>query len=226
MQARQLRQSHNGFTLAEILVVLLISTIIVLGINASYRQVYLMWSSAENPRPMHQATRHIVETLRHELAGLYFPTQDANDQAQTAFELQNLQPEQNKLVFYTLTPCWKASLWASRPVKVTYTFVRNQDSEEGVLQREEQLCAGNKPLSQTGLEPDIVLHGLTELDFWIADPNAGSDELTWIQSFTATDKPPRALKVRLKWPDHKHAEGSVFEASLLIPCQASVKQED
>lgn len=226
MQARQGPQSNSGFTLAEVLVVLLISSIIVLGINASYHQAYRMWSSAEKPRAMHQATRLAVETLRNELSGLYFPPLDANDQAQTAFELQTLQPDKTKLVFYTLTPCWKASLWASRPAKVTYTFARNQDEDEGVLLRREQLCAGNRPLHQAAIESDIVLTGLTEIDLWIADPNGHSNELNWKQSFTATDKPPRALKLRLKWPDPKRAQGTVFEASLLVPCQASARQED
>ena len=226
MQIRQAPQLCSGFTLAEILVVLLISSIIVLGVNASYHQAYLMWSSAEKPRPTHQATRLVVETLRNELAGLYFPRPDANDQAQPAFELQNLQPEQTNLVFYTLTPCWKASLWASRPAKVTYTFARNQDKNEGVLLRREQLCAGNRPLQQAAIESDIVLTGLSEVVFGIADPNGHSNELNWKQSFTATDKPPRALKLRLKWPDPKRAQGTEFEAMLLIPCQAPVKQED
>ena len=226
MQARQAPQSRSGFTLAEVLVVLLISSIIVLGINASYRQAYLIWASPEKPRSMHQATRLFVETLRHELAGLYFPTQDANDQTQTPFELQSLQSEQKRLTFHTLTPCWKSSLWGSRPAKVTYTFTGNQASKAGVLLRDEQLCAGNRPLHQAGLESNIVLTGLTEVAFAIADPSTRSDELNWTQSFAAADKPPRALKLRLKWTDPKDAQGTAFEATLLIPCQASVKQED
>ena len=223
MRARS--RSYGGFTLAEILVVLLISSIIVLGINASYHQAYAMWSSAEKPRARHQATCLAVETLRHELAGLYFPPPDANDPAQVAFKLQYLPPQETRLVFYTLTPCWKASQWASRPAKVTYTFTREQDTNEGVLLRDEQWCAGNKPLQPTGRESDIVLTGLAEFDLWVADPNASSSEPSWVQSFTGTDRPPRALKLYLKWPEPGHAQGTEFEAVLLIPCQTSTQQE-
>ena len=63
----------KGFTLMEILLAMLITSILILGVNAAYRQAYLLWSNVEDSRPAYHAARLITETLRRELSCLYFP---------------------------------------------------------------------------------------------------------------------------------------------------------
>ncbi|HUW18940.1 MAG TPA: prepilin-type N-terminal cleavage/methylation domain-containing protein [Sedimentisphaerales bacterium] len=204
----------RGFTLIEILLVMLISSIFVLGINATYRQVHSVWSNVEDRRIIYHNARIVTKTLRQELSCLYLPAApDGNDDAETDKAFQPVSVEPTELTFYTLAPSWKASLVSSRMAKVRYSFTKDEYTNESVLQRFEQPCAGEKPIGKES--SDVILKGLSDFSVSaVGNGSNGGDE--------KKNAPPKALKVSLKWPATKVVPEINFQTTILIPCQASV----
>jgi len=202
----------------EILLAMLITSILLLGVNTAYRQAHLIWSSAENRRPIYHTARLVTETLRQELSCLYFPpgTEDEN----RPFELLYLPNEKTELTFYTLTPCWRGSLESSRIAKVRYTFTRDPDAEESLLERFEQLYGGEKVIGKES--SDLVIGGLSDFRVWVADPNSGPSGDLWMESYNSKDTPPKAMKVLLKWPATDKVPEINFQCCTLIPCKGSL----
>ena len=218
----QLVAAHAAFTLPEVLIAMLITSILVLGINGAHRQARRLWLGAENPRPAFHSMRLLTDTLRTELSGVYLPAVDSND-ASAAFELSRPRPGQVELTFLTHTPAWETSLQASRPARLTYRYVANEASGSGVLKRAEQLFAGAKALGP--VHEETILMGLSEFQVLVADPNGGENTVSWIDTFQARGTLPRALKLKLAWP-HKDPALDLptrFETSFLVPCQEVLK---
>lgn len=207
---------YRGFTLIEILLAMLITSILILGVNTAYRQAHLIWSYTENRRPIYHAARLITETLREELSCLYFPP--PTEENDSSFKLSSLPQETIELTFYTLTPSWKGSLESSRIAKVCYRFTKNADTEETILQRFEHPCVGEKIVAKGS--PDVVVKGLSDFKVWIIDPNSGSYGVLWKQSYNSKDTPPKALKVSLKWAATKKVPEINFQSCILIPCNS------
>ena len=205
----------KGFTLIEILLAMLITSVLVLGVNAAYRQAHLIWSSAENRRPFYHTARLITETLRQELSCLYIPP--LTEEEDFAFELLYLPNNKTELTFYTLTPSWKGSLDSSRAAKVRYRFAKDLYSGETLLERFEQPCGGEKIIGKES--SDVVAKGLSEFRVWVIDPNSNPGRPSWIESYNSKDTPPKALKVLLKWPATNKLPEINFQCSTLIPCQ-------
>ncbi len=214
---------NHGFTLAEVLVVMLITSIIVMSVHASFGQVHAIWSRAESPRPQYQATRLLFETLRHEFAGLYIPPAPEQEQL-PPFQLELTTDNQQSLSFFSLTPSWQISPLISRPAKITYTFINDPDSHSGHLERREQTWAANAPISEE--YSHILATGLVDCEFLVIDPNDSSDNKQGRRTFTARDKPPKAVRIRLTWPENKQKQAVLFETCLTIPCQGNVPQDD
>lgn len=207
---------YKGFTLIEILLAMLITSILILGVNTAYRQAHLIWSNTENRRPIYHTARLITETLREELSCLYFPpTTEEND---SPFKLSSLPHETIELTFHTLTPSWKGSLKSSRVAKICYRFTKNADTEETILQRFEQPCAGEKIVAKGS--SDVVVKGLSDFRVWVIDPNSGSYGDLWKQSYNSKDTPPKALKVSLKWAATIKVPEINFQSCILIPCNS------
>ncbi|MHC4742282.1 MAG: PulJ/GspJ family protein [Planctomycetota bacterium] len=216
---------YKGFTLMEILLAMLITSILILGVNAAYRQAYLLWSNVEASRPAYHAARLITETLRQELACLYFPP--ASEQADRAghedsgppFSLISLPSDETELSFFTLTPAWKGSLESSRIAKVSYRFGKDPDTGELLLDRFESPCSGEKII---GLPTyDLVAQGLADIKMFVAGPGSEPGANSWQQSYDSREAPPKALKIRLEWPKTKDTDAIEFEAAFRIICQAS-----
>lgn len=208
----------KGFTLMEILLAMLITSILLLGVNTAYRQAHLIWSSAENKRPIYHNARLVTETLRQELSCLYFPP--GNEDENRPFELLYLPNEKTELTFYTLTPCWKGSLESSRIARVRYKFTRDSDAEGALLERFEQPCGGEKVIGKES--SDLVIAGLSDFRVWIADPNSSPSGDLWKESYNSRDTPPKALKVLLKWPATDKVPEIDFQCYTLIPCKGSL----
>lgn len=213
------RTNCRGFTLIEILIVMLITSILMLGISAAYRQAYLFWSNAESKRPIYYTARIITETLRQELSCLYFP-RAAKEQESRPFELSVLPDGTTELTFYTLTPSWKASLVSSRIAKVRYSFTRDKDTGETLLERFEQLYAGEKMIGKES--SNVIVHGLSDFRIWAADPNSDITGDLWKPFYNSRNTPPKALKLRLKWAATKEIPETGFQTSILIPSQAAL----
>ncbi len=215
------RTGSKGFTLIEILLAMLITSILILGVNTAYRHAHSIWSSAENNRPMYHTARLITETLRHELSGLYFAptTEDAND----SFALFYLPNERTELSFYTMSPSWKGSLESSRIAKVCYRFTKDTNAEKTLLERFEQPCAGEKIIGSES--SDIVTKALSDFKIWIADPNSNAQDISWQESFSSKDTPPKALKILLRWQEDGQIPALDLETIISIPSQAAIKPQ-
>jgi prepilin-type N-terminal cleavage/methylation domain-containing protein len=189
-----------GFTLIEILLAMLITSILILGINTAYRHAHSIWSSVENNQPMYHTARLITETLNNELGGLYLPpaTEDVND----SFTLFYLPGEKTEFSFYTMSPSWKSSTESSRIAKVYYRFTRDAQGVRTKLERLEQSCAGEKIIGWESSE--IIVENLSDFRIWIVDPNSNAQNISWLESYNTKDTPPKALKILLRYkPDEQ-----------------------
>jgi prepilin-type N-terminal cleavage/methylation domain-containing protein len=211
---------YKGFTLAEILLAMLITSVLILGINAAYHQAHWTWSSAENKRPIYHTARLITETLQQELSCIYFPPTTEDENAESSFKLLYLPNEGTELTFYTLTPSWKGSLESSRMARVRYKFFRNPDTDEILLERFEQPSGGEKIIGEES--SDVLVTNISEFRIWAINPNSGSSNNSWIESYESKDTPPKALKVSLKWAAGDRAPEIDFQYCILVPCNSSV----
>jgi prepilin-type N-terminal cleavage/methylation domain-containing protein len=209
----------TGFTLIELLLVLLISSVIVLAINAAYRQAHLIWASCEDPRPIYHDARLITETLRQELACLYFPpAPDANDpNAGASFQPISIGPD--GFAFYTLVPSWKAHLPASHVAKVRYRLAQDPVTGQKTLERLEQPCAGEKLIGKE--TSDIVAKGLSDFSVSaVADEQQTGEPSGEGNGDKQQGSPPKAIKVSLMWPPTDSVPQLNFETTILVPSQA------
>lgn len=224
MEKSETKKPKNirGFTLVEILLVMLISSILVLGINSAYQQGHLVWSDNESKRPIYHNVRMLTETLRQELAGLYLPltSEEDNEEDSSPFSLIVSPNRRTELVFYTLTPSWRGGPASSGIAKIRYRFTMDTNTKETLLQRFEQPCAGERIIG--GESSDIVIRGLADFELWVASPDSEGPEELWKQSYNSKDALPRALKVILKWPSTKEGADSVFQACIPIPAEEAV----
>ncbi len=216
--------SGHGFTLVEILIVMLITSILVLGIHAAYRQAHALWSQAEDTRDAYYLARVLTETLREELSGLYMPPMNQEGEeasSDRAFRLTAGPDGAGELSFLTLTPAWRSDVESSRPARVSYRFGRDQDTGGTVLRRGEVLCAGEKPIGQE--ISDVLVENLMEFAVWVCPSNDGVSVDSWQQTYESDDRPPRAARILLKWnsPNRQdpRAKPTEFLSVVLIPCQ-------
>jgi prepilin-type N-terminal cleavage/methylation domain-containing protein len=220
MRVRIFRQ--NGFTLIEILLVLLITTILILGVNTAYRQAHLIWSNAENKRPIYANTRLLTETLREELFGLYMP-QVSQEEQFIPFYLATWPDGKVQLSFCTLNPSWKSAVHSSKISKVTYTFNKSSDTTGNELKRTEQYCAGEKVIGTKN--SDVIFKGLSNFRVLAYISDSASSSSSWQANFESKDAPPKAVKIIFKWFVEKEKKETTFEAEIPVPCQAKLGSE-
>ncbi|MBN1186542.1 MAG: prepilin-type N-terminal cleavage/methylation domain-containing protein [Bacteroidales bacterium] len=211
----------QGFTLVEILLALTISSILILGTNAAYQQAYMIWSSIENRRLIYNTARQVTETLRQEASCLYIPSATEEEgQDNTMFRVSNLPDMGTELTFYTQTPFWNGTLEASRMAKVSYRFMKESESDTKQLIRIEEPCGGNKIIGATS--SDVISDSISEFKVWAIDPNAGTSDNSWQESYESKDTPPKALKILLKWDATDKAPETEFESCIFVPCTSPV----
>lgn len=209
---------RRGFTLIEILLAMLITSIIILGINSAYRQAHLVWSNAENQQPVYHDVRVITETLRQELSCLYMPPKVGN--RPMPFALTYSPNEQTELTFCTLTPSWKSDPGSSRAAKVRYRFRKDPDTEETSLERFEQPFGGEKAVGKESA--DLIVKGLSAFTVFVLDPNSDSGAEAWKQSYGSKEVPPKAVRVLLKWAPNDTTPEATFMFCTMIPCDSVV----
>jgi len=212
-----MRAREEGFTLLELLLVMTITSILILGMNAAYRQAYHLWVQVEGQRDVYTRARLLSDTLRTELAGLYLPPLEAVPESQGIEYSFQLLPKSNhavELAFFTLTPAWHGSVESSRSARVRYRFTSDAGTGRGLLERFEQLCAGGKILgSETRA---TVAADLADLQLWIADPNDARESLK--TTYESSQYPPKALKVVIAWLGSHEVPANSFEMLIQIPC--------
>ena len=157
---RNINAVRIGFTLLELLIVLLISAILALGARSAYQQAHLIWTATESQRPVYQNSRLLIDTLREELSCLYFPKGSDKEQI-TPFVLSVLPDGTTDLSFYTLSPAWKISSRSSNIATISYSSSKDGNSDQTILKRTEQMCSGEKIIGTQS--SDIILKGLSEM---------------------------------------------------------------
>jgi len=210
---------RRGFTLIEILLVMLITSVLVLGINAGFRQAHILWSRAEKQRPIYQKTRLFLDTIRDELACLYMPKID-DEQQPAPFSLSASPDGTFRLIFLTMNPAWKDTTVSNFPAKVIYEFTTDSDSGLRVLSRAEQLFSGEKAVAAE--QKEAILEGFSEITIQAAEPNAATLGDSWKSDLQSSQRPPRAVKILLKWPGDEQTDFE-FETIIKITCRGEMR---
>lgn len=209
----------KAFTLAEILLAMLITSVLILGVNVSYQQAHLIWSNTENKRPVYHTARLLTEILRQELSCLYFPPSTNEDEdSLSPFKLSYLQNEGTELTFYTLSSFWKGTIESSCMARVRYRFIKDQDTNHILIERCEEPCAGEKIIGQESI--DVITTNLSEFRAWVVEPD--SSDNSWTESYESKDKPPKALKFFLKSTATAKAPEIGFEHCVFIPSNSPI----
>lgn len=212
------KKKQNGFTLIEILLVMLITSVLVLGVNTAFRQAHMLWSRAEKQRPVYQKTRLFFDIIRDELTCLYMPKID-DEQQPAPFALSILPDGTVRLSFLTLNPAWKNTAVSNLPAKVSYEFTTDSDSGQRTLSRTEQLFSGQKAAGPQ--QKEAILEGFSGITIQAADPNIGSLADSWKSYLQCSHTPPKAVKILLKWPKDEQADFE-FETIIKITCRGQM----
>jgi prepilin-type N-terminal cleavage/methylation domain-containing protein len=179
---------RRAFTLIELLLAMFITSVIVLGLHAAFKQATLLFSRTQQPRHIYQTARLITETLRRELAALYIPPPLDPNQLKQQFP----KTDSDGFTFHTLNPYWKTASPTARSAKITYKFTKESDSGRGVLTRSEQLYATEIPLAPS--TTDIIAENLSDFDVTLINdsnsiPKAAKISLTWQNEIMQTTIP-------------------------------------
>lgn len=205
----------KAFTLIEILLVMLITSVLILGVNAAFRQAHVLWSRAESQRPVYHKTRLFFDTLTEELLCLYIPNIN-DEQHLEPFSLSTLPDGPVELSFFTLNPVLRNTVFSNLPAKVSYEFAIDPDSGWGTLSRTEQLFSGEKAVAKE--QKEIFLEGFSEVSMRAADPNSGHLSESWKTNLHCRQRPPKAVEIQLKWPRDETTDFE-FENIIKIACQ-------
>jgi len=211
------KAKRDAFTLVEIMLVMLITSVLVLGVNAALRQAHLLWSRIEEDRPIYQKSRLVIETLRQELGCLYFP-KGTEEQQLIPFHLSTLPDGITEISFHTLVPSWMTSPASSYTAKVCYRFSTDSETDQGLLTRTERYFSGEKPIAAEN--KDVILKGLAEFNAWVIDSNSNFSLDSWKNNLECDTSPPRAVKIQLNWPQSGDSPKHLFQIIIVIPCQA------
>ncbi|MFC1677108.1 prepilin-type N-terminal cleavage/methylation domain-containing protein [Planctomycetota bacterium] len=207
---------QNGFTLIEILIAMVITSVLVLGLHAAFGQARLLQSRIQDNRDAYQQSRLFFETVRTELACLYFP-KAGDEQELKPFSLSTLSDGTTQLTFYTLNPAWQNSPMACRSAKVTYLFAEDPQAEHKILTRTQASCSGEKVIAQESKE--TILDRLSQFNVWALDPNSDVESDSWKRNLASETTPPKVVKIELKWPQLEKQSELNFQTSIKIHCQ-------
>ena len=213
------KAKYDGFTLIEIILVMLITSVLVLGINGAYRQAHLIWSRVENDQVIYQKSRLLIETLREELACMYFPQGTAQQQLIPCY-ISTLPDGTTEISYHTLAPSWKRSPIASYPARVCYKFYIDSETDQRLLRRTEQYFSGEKPIAAESKE--IILDGLGRFNVWAIGTNSDFSPDSWRENLECITSPPKAIKIQLNWPDNGNSIEHSFQCTIAIPCQSKL----
>jgi hypothetical protein len=160
--------------------------------------------------------------MQQELACLYFP-KTSEEQKVIPFSLSSLPDGTTEISFFTLNPAWKTTSTASYMARVCYRFTRDSQIDRRILTRSEQYFSGEKPIANE--VTDEILDGLSEFNIWALDGNEDVNPDSWKDNFENDKKPPKAIKIQLKWQYKDSSETNDFQTIIVIPCQGPLVSE-
>ena len=204
---------QNGFTLIEILLAMMITTILAAGINASYHQILNVYDSIEQQREIYHKAIGLTSTLRAELSGLYLPVLANSESNQDVFTLSAVK-NNLELTFFTLTPAWNHVPANDQMAKITYSFQKTDEAAQ--LIRKEQLYSSEKAISSESSQ--VIDEKLVEFSIQVAgifETNIDS----WQQNFSSKSSAPKAAKIKLGYLNEKKGTCIKFNMTVLIRCE-------
>ncbi|HPS55255.1 MAG TPA: prepilin-type N-terminal cleavage/methylation domain-containing protein [Sedimentisphaerales bacterium] len=202
--------NQNGFTLIEILMAMMITTILAAGINASYRQISTVFNNIQQQKDIYQQSNDLIATLRDELAGLYLPASADPNSNQVSFIL-SLTNSTQELTFFTMTPSWNQIPAYGKIAKVTYSFQKTNDTTQ--LIHKEQLYSGEKPIDKESSQ--LIDEKLSEFDINVTD-SFSTDDNSWQKTYNSESSVPKALKIHLKYPSGKNQACTDFNTTFAV----------
>ena len=217
--------SAHGFTLVELLVALSVSSILILAVYSAFDLGLMLWRRVEAPRTFEEQGRLVLNLMRTELAGLYWPNVQEQQLAPLEY-FQERSGEQWKLSFFTTTPSHDRGLLPGRCVRVTYEYrrQRGQEAAGGVLIRRAALAAGEKVIADP--TADVLAEGLAECKVMLRDAKGEA----WQNEGDGSRQPPATVAFEMHWPDVAFAPGRTrpvrFQASWPIPVRDALMPDD
>lgn len=196
---------------------MLISSVLVLGLHAAFRQTQYMISKTENTEQHYRKARQLTDLWREEFSGLYLPPQQTSNQkndqknSNDRFLLSDQPDSTIQLTFFTLTPAWRQNAAAAKPAKVRYHLKRSEQSETLTLFRTEQPYSGQLPIGQES-ESSLILN-LRSLSFTVFDPQ----QRQWLPFFQADQSLPQAIRVKFQFTQPTVQNALVFSTIFFIP---------
>jgi len=218
---------RSGFTLVELLVAILISSILVLALYQGLGLGMRLWKRVEGCRPAEEQARRIISLLREELAGLYFPTLEKRDGPGFQYK-ENAQSGEWKIVFWTTHPAYKPTNLPAKCARVTYEYriverMVGQEQPEGVVIRRGQLAGGGKNLAGTG--SGVIAHGLASFKLTLV-----RDKTSGQGGGNAKEKPPRLVQYNAVWPMQEAMSGKPgvlsFSGQIFVPVKGELAGQE
>ena len=205
--------NQKGFTLIEILMAMMITTILVAGINASYQQVSGVFSHIQQQTDIYQQGSNLIATLRDELSGLYIPANADANSNQASFTL-SVTNSNEELTFFTMTPSWNQIAACGKIAKVTYSFQKVNEVTQ--LIRKEQLYSDEKAIAEESSQ--VIDENLAELDIQVTD-SFSTNENSWQETYNSNSSVPKAVKIHLKYSNGKKPIYTDFNTTFAVRCE-------
>jgi prepilin-type N-terminal cleavage/methylation domain-containing protein len=209
------QRSRCAFTLVEILLAMLISSVLVLGVHAAFRQSLAIFAKTENDRNAYRNARIITETMRNELGGVWFSGEkDNSEENSKGFKLTYLSEASTELEFLTLNPSYTSSNVPAKMSRVYYKFAKDAESGRKMLTRSEQFYSGEK---QIGTEyTQTVAENLKDFRVWVLDSNSTPAATDWKENYEKSGRLPKAVKIKMEFETLEPAKTVSFENVFLI----------
>jgi len=212
-------ESHKhhafAFTLVEILLAMLISSILILTAHSAYKQALLVFQNAENDRPSSQPARTLFDLFRTELASAYLPpADDQQDSADQPVPFSLAVNTDGSLVFqfFTLNPAWLSAPSSAPPARVTYTLEKSRSSAFRLL-RSQQPASAEKILAE--ISARTIAENLKSFTLEIFDV----DQKQWTSSFQTETSLPLLVKITLLF---NNQSSPPFSAVFNIPARSTL----
>jgi len=209
------RNKYSGFTLVEILLALLLSSILVLALQAAFRQMRFAITRTETDEPQYRQARRWATLWREEFSGVYLPAKDEQQENQKRFTLSNESDGTLQLSYFTLTPAWQQESSYAKGAKVEYRLTRNEQTEAFTLSRTQQAAAGSKVLGPE--TQDLLATNIKALSFSAYN----QEQRKWENYFDAENQLPQAMRVTFEMARADEETSLKFVTDFFIPTRKS-----
>ena len=184
---------RDGFTLGEVLIAMAISSVLVLGVTAAYRQIREAGEILEKRSRVYERVRVLTELLREEIVFLYGPDFGDGEDGDV-FGISSEGDGNAEMFYFTVNPSWKRGTGTGGCVRVRYEFCEDEGDGKRKLVRYEQAYSGGDAIGEEE-RSEIEADGLVRFEVWAFD----GEERKWREVWTDGKRIPVAVRVELVW---------------------------